>query len=235
MFNPLRHPRREFASLDEREILALAVAAEEEDGRIYGELALKLAPTYPGTAAIFEGMAAEEDEHRRRLLDLYVEKFGTRLAPIRRENVRGFIHRKPVWLMQNLTLDTARQLVWEMEEGAYRFYMEAAKQCSDAAVRKLLGDLAVEERRHADAADRLDEANLGAEGRRDRKDRGAPAVPPHLCAARSRRPDGWLGIDAGAGLRRRLRHRQHLGDLPCRRRRLGGRRHLNGLHRSRRR
>ena len=170
MFSGLRQShRREFASLDEREIVALAVAAEEEDGRIYGELAVRLAPTYPGTAAIFEGMAAEEDEHRRRLLDLYVEKFGTRLAPIRRENVRGFIQRKPVWLMANLTLETARQVVWEMEEGAYRFYMEAAKQCSDAAVRKLLGDLAVEERKHADVADRLDEANLGAEGRETEK------------------------------------------------------------------
>ena len=170
MFSGLRQPhRRDFASLDEREILALAVAAEEEDGRIYGELALRLAPTYPGTAAIFEGMAAEEDEHRRRLLDLYVEKFGTRLVPIRRENARGFIQRKPVWLMANLTLEAARQVVWEMEEGAYRFYMEAAKQCSDAAVRKLLGDLAVEERKHADVADRLDEANLGAEGRETEK------------------------------------------------------------------
>jgi len=170
MFSSLRYPhRREFASLDEREILALAVAAEEEDGRIYGELAFKLAPIYPGTAAIFEGMAAEENEHRRRLLDLYIEKFGPRLTPIRRDNVRGFMQRKPVWLMQNLTLEAARQLVWEMEEGAYRFYMEAAKQCTDAKVRKLLGDLAVEERKHADAADKLDEAKLGADGRETEK------------------------------------------------------------------
>lgn len=166
MFNSLRlTPRREFASLDEREILALAVVAEEEDGRIYAELASRLGPTYPGTAAIFEGMAAEEDKHRRRLLDLYVEKFGPRLVPIRREHVRGFIQRKPIWLMAQLTLEAARQMVWEMEEGAYRFYMEAAKQCGDAEVRKLLGDLAMQERQHADVADRLDEANLGAEGR----------------------------------------------------------------------
>lgn len=170
MFNGLLHSRREFSSLDEREILALAVAAEEEDGRIYGELASRLAPTYPGSAAIFTGMAEEEDEHRRRLLDLYQEKFGPRLVPIRREHVRGFLHRKPIWLMKTLTLEAARQLVWEMEDGAYRFYMEAAKQCSDAAIRKLLGDLAAEERKHSDAADRLDEANLGAEGRDTEKD-----------------------------------------------------------------
>ena len=161
----LPNHRREFSSLDEREILALAVAAEEEDGQIYAELASRLAANYPGSAAIFAGMAEEENEHRRRLLDLYQEKFGPRLVPIRREHVRGFLSRKPIWLLANLTLDAARQMVWEMEEGAYRFYMEAAKQCTDAAVRKLLGDLAEQERKHADAADRLDETHLGPEGR----------------------------------------------------------------------
>jgi rubrerythrin len=161
--------RRAFASLDEREILALAVAAEEEDGRIYLEFASRLAPLYPGSAAIFEGMAAEEDGHRRRLLDLSVERFGTRLVPIRREDVRGFLPRKPIWLLKTLTLEAARQQVWEMEEGAYRFYLEAAKQTQDAGMRKLLGDLAREERKHADAADRLDERALGADGRDSEK------------------------------------------------------------------
>ncbi|SEP60387.1 Rubrerythrin [Devosia sp. YR412] len=165
MFSLLPDSRRAFTSLSEREILSLAVAAEEEDGRIYSEFATRLAETYPGSAALFEGMAAEEDEHRRRLLDLYVARFGTRLVPIRREHVRGFLTRKPIWLMKTLSLETVRQQVWEMEEGAYRFYMEAAKQVTDAGIRKLLGDLAAQERKHADAADRIDAATLGAEGR----------------------------------------------------------------------
>lgn len=157
--------RREFSSLSEREILSLAIAAEEEDGQIYGEFANRLRDRYPGSAALFDGMAVEEDEHRRRLLDLYQEKFGPRLVPIRREHVRGFIARKPIWLMKNLSLETVRQQVWEMEEGAYRFYMEAAKQTNDAAIRKLLGDLAVQEQAHSAVADKLDVENLGAEGR----------------------------------------------------------------------
>jgi rubrerythrin len=157
--------RRRFTSLSEQEILALAIAAEEEDGRIYSEFAKRLAETFPGSAALFEAMAAEEDEHRRRLLDLYIDRFGTRLVPIRREHVRGFLPRKPLWLMKSLSIDAVRQQVWEMEEGAYRFYMEAAKQVSDAGIRKLLGDLAVQERKHADAADRIDAAVLGAQGR----------------------------------------------------------------------
>ena len=165
MFSLLPDNRRSFSSLSEREILSLAVAAEEEDGRIYSEFATRLAGTYPGSAALFEAMAAEEDEHRRRLLDLYVERFGKRLVPIRREHVRGFVQRKPLWLMKTLTLEAVRQQVWEMEEGTYRFYMEAAKQATDADIRKLLGDLAAQERKHADAADRIDAAVLGAGGR----------------------------------------------------------------------
>jgi rubrerythrin len=155
--------KRDFSSLDAREILSLAIAAEEEDGRIYGEFATKLAQNYPASAAVFEGMAAEEDEHRRRLLDLHQAKFGPRLVPIRREHVRGFLARKPVWLMKNLSLETVRQQAWEMEDGAYRFYSEAAKQTTDTEIRKLLGDLAVQERVHAATADRLEEENLGPE------------------------------------------------------------------------
>ena len=157
--------RRDFASLSEREILSLAVAAEEEDGRIYSEYATRLGETYPGSGALFEGMAAEEDEHRRRLLDLYVERFGTRLVPIRREHVRGFLNRKPVWLQKTLTLEQARQQVWEMEEGAYRFYLAAADQVTDAGIRKLLGDLAAAEKGHAKRADQIDDQVLGSEGR----------------------------------------------------------------------
>lgn len=165
MFSLRPDSRRAFSSLSEREILSLAVVAEEEDGRIYSEFATRLAETYPGSAALFEAMAAEEDEHRRRLLDLYVERFGKRLVPIRREHVRGFVQRKPLWLMKTLKLEAVRQQVWEMEEGAYRFYMEAAKQATDAGIRKLLGDLAAQERKHADVADKIDAKVLGAEGR----------------------------------------------------------------------
>lgn len=157
--------RRDFFTLSEREILSLAIAAEEEDGRIYSEYATRLGETYPGSAALFEGMAAEEDEHRRRLLDLYVARFGQRLVPIRREHVRGFLQRKPLWLQQSLTLDQARQQVWEMEEGAYRFYLAAADQVSDADIRKLLGDLAAAEKGHARRADQIDAEVLGPEGR----------------------------------------------------------------------
>ncbi|MFD1253620.1 Rubrerythrin [Devosia equisanguinis] len=161
--------RRDFATLSEREILSLAIAAEEEDGRIYSEYAARLGETYPGSAALFEGMAAEEDEHRRRLLDLYVARFGTRLVPIRREHVRGFLARKPLWLQKTLTLEQARQQVWEMEEGAWRFYLEAAKQVTDAGIRKLLGDLAMAEKGHAARADQIDEAVLGEAGRETEK------------------------------------------------------------------
>lgn len=165
----LQSNRRDFSSLDAREILSLAIAAEEEDGRIYGEFAIRLRDKFPGSAAVFEGMAAEENEHRRRLLDLYQKKFGTHLVPIRREHVRGFLARKPVWLMQNLGLETVRQQAWEMEESAWRFYSEAAKQTTDTELRKLLGDLAAAERGHQTTADRLEAEHLGETVRDEEK------------------------------------------------------------------
>jgi rubrerythrin len=161
--------RRDFSSLSEREILSLAIAAEEEDGRIYSEFAMRLGKIYPASAALLEGMAAEEDEHRRRLLDLYVERFGDRLVPIRREHVRGFLTRKPVWLQKTLTLEQARQEVWEMEEAAYRFYLGAASQVTDVGIRKLLGDLAAAEKGHSSRADKIDAEVLGEEGRETEK------------------------------------------------------------------
>src|SRR5690554_4442091 len=138
-------PKRDFSSLDEREILALAISSEEEDGRIYAAYADRLRPQYPASAAVFDGMATEEDGHRRRLIDLHAQKFGSVILPIRREHVRGFFTRKPVWLMAELDLDTVRAQAKSMEEDAARFYAEAIKQIQDAAIRKLLGDLEREE------------------------------------------------------------------------------------------
>lgn len=161
MFASVLQPhRRDFDSLNEREILSLAVAAEEEDSRIYATYAEKLRTLYPSTAAVFDGMAEEEDGHRRRLLDLYVEKFGKQLVPIRREDVRGFMQRRPHWLGQVVNLEQVRQQSFEMEQQAFNFYTEAAKRTTDVAVRKLLGDLALEEKHHEHAADELSEEHL---------------------------------------------------------------------------
>ena len=155
--------KREFSSLDTQEILSLAIAAEEEDGQIYATYADRIRDTYPASAKLFDKMADEEDGHRQRLLALYKTRFGDRLLPIRREHVRGFLTRKPVWLMQNLSINTIRQQVWDMEQGAWRFYTEVAKQTDDVEVRKLLGDLAMEERKHKRQADQLEQTHLGAD------------------------------------------------------------------------
>ncbi|HVW91342.1 MAG TPA: ferritin family protein [Devosia sp.] len=162
MLSRVLHPnRRAFSSLNEREILSLAVAAEEEDSRIYATYAEKLRAHYPATAKIFDGMAEEEDGHRRRLLDMYVEKFGKQLVPIRREHVSGFMQRRPLWLGEVVNLEAVRQQSYEMEQQAYHFYLEAAKQTTDVAIRKLLGDLAMEEKAHEHAADELEAEHLG--------------------------------------------------------------------------
>lgn len=139
---------KDFSDLTEQELLALAISLEEEDARIYGEFAQGLREAYPHTARMFDVMADEETGHRHRLLDLYRAKFGDRIPLIRRQDVRGFVERKPVGLTRPLGLDKVREQAELMEAETRRFYARAARRSQDAAIRQLLGDLAAEERRH---------------------------------------------------------------------------------------
>ena len=146
---------KNFADLTEREVLAVAIASEEEDSRIYMTFAEDLAERYPDSAKVFEEMAEEERGHRHMLLELYEQRFGKHLPPIRREDVRGFLRRRPVWLTKNLSLDTVRKEVETMEFEAERFYVKAAEQAQDVGVRRLLGDLAEAEKGHEKLAVKL--------------------------------------------------------------------------------
>ena len=157
--------RRRFSDLSEQEILALAISSEEDDARIYRSYAERLRADYPATAAVFDGMAAEEDGHRKRLVDLHRDRFGDVIPLIRREHVAGYYARRPVWLIENLGLDRIRAEADTMERDAERFYLEAAKRTSDAATRKLLGDLAAAEAGHQSTAERLEQTHLGEDAR----------------------------------------------------------------------
>jgi rubrerythrin len=156
---------KNFADLTEREVLAVAISSEEEDSRIYMSFAEDLAPRYPDTAKLFEEMAEEESGHRRRLLETYEQRFGPHLPPIRREDVKGFLRRRPVWLTKNLPLDTIRKEVETMELQAERFYAKASERAEDVGVRRLLGDLAEEEKGHEKLAARLTDRILSPDVR----------------------------------------------------------------------
>ncbi len=153
---------RNFSELSEREVLALAIANEEEDGRIYADIAEGLREDYPASASIFTEMAGEEGEHRRRLIELYQQKFGEHIPLIRRQDVRGFIQPPPIWQFRPLGLDRVRDIAENMELETLRFYRTAAARSTDASIRKLLGDLAEAEVEHEHIASRLVEENLPA-------------------------------------------------------------------------
>jgi erythrin-vacuolar iron transport family protein len=152
-------PKR-FKDLSEKEILALAVTNEEEDGRIYGEFADGLRESYPATAQMFEEMRTEESGHRDRLLALFKQRFGDHIPPIRREDVRGFLQRRPVWMMRPLGVKVARRQAEIMELEASRFYSRAASRTADVPMRELLNMLADEERKHSRAAGEYEEKHL---------------------------------------------------------------------------
>ncbi|HEY6308972.1 MAG TPA: ferritin family protein [Candidatus Angelobacter sp.] len=164
---------RSFESLSEREILALAISLEEEDERIYADFAEGLRQDFPATASTFDGMRVEESGHRRRLIELYQSKFGEHIPLIRRTDVKGFIHRRPMWLTKPLRLDAARKEAASLEVETRRFYEKAADRMQDASIRQLLNDLAQEERGHEHRAEELgenlDETARGQEEAANRK------------------------------------------------------------------
>src|SRR5437764_11556835 len=149
---------RSFKSLSEQEVLALAISLEEEDARIYDDFADGLQADYPATAEVLKEMRAQEDGHRHRLIELHRQKFGEHIALIRRQDVKGFVNRKPIWLVRPLGLAAVRKQVELMELETKRFYEKAARKATDAGIRQLLGDLAEEERKHSFLAETLEEA-----------------------------------------------------------------------------
>jgi rubrerythrin len=151
---------KQFSELSEQEILALAITNEEEDSRIYRGFAEGLRAQFPASAKVFDEMAEEEVRHRAMLFDLYRSKFGDYLPLIRRQDVRGFIAKKPLWLMQPLNLDEVRKYAENMEFEAARFYRRAAETSRDASIRELVINLAEAEVAHESLAHRLEQKIL---------------------------------------------------------------------------
>jgi rubrerythrin len=163
---------RRFSDLNEQEVLALAISNEEEDGQLYADFAQSLRETYPDTAQVFDGMAAEESEHRRSLIDLYVSRFGKQIPPIRRKDVRGAPTYQTAWQLLPRGIDAVRRQARQMEADASRFYLQAAARATSADARKLLGDLAAAEMEHVQVAGRIEDAHM-AGGAREREDEDA--------------------------------------------------------------
>ncbi len=161
--------RKRFSDLTEAEILALAISAEEDDARIYATYAAHLREGFPATAQVFDAMVEEENEHRRRLIDAYEARFGGPIPLIRREHVAGFYSRRPVWLVQNLSITEIRGEAARMERQAAAFYTRAAQNSTDPTTRKLLGDLAAAEQKHEAAAIEAEEG-VGDDAREEEAD-----------------------------------------------------------------
>jgi rubrerythrin len=156
---------KRFADLSEQEVLALSISNEEEDSRIYRGFAEGLRDQFPTSAKVFDEMAEEEVRHRGMLFDLYRQKFGDYLPLIRRQDVKGFVRHRPLWLMRPLGLDEVRKYASNMEYETARFYRRAAETSRDASVRELLVRLAEEEDHHEALAEKLSDRLLTKDAR----------------------------------------------------------------------
>src|SRR6266852_8329469 len=151
---------KNFKDLTEREILALTISLEEEDGRIYGDFVEGLREAYPASAKVFEEMQAEEADHRNRLMDTYRQRFGDHIPLIRRQDVKGFVEPRPMWLTRPLGVAAARKQAEIMELETRQFYERASQRLTDVACRKLVDELAEAERKHTALAESLAEEHL---------------------------------------------------------------------------
>lgn len=158
---------KSFKELTDREILAVAISLEEEDGRIYGEFAEKMRPDYPATAKLLNEMQAEEAGHRNRLIDLYRSRFGDHIPLIRRQDVKGFVSRPPVWLIPNIGPEAVRRAIESMESETRRFYHIAIQKTNDISTRQLLGELAAAEEKHTEAAETIERREITPQVRAD--------------------------------------------------------------------
>jgi len=161
---------RSFYDLSEKEILALAISLEEEDGRIYGEFAERMRAKYPKTAALLDAMREEESGHRHRLTETYRQKFGEYIPLLRRQDVKGFVNRKPIWLNRILTVQQVRSEVGSMEQESRRYYQRAAQKSTVTGVRELLSDLAEEESKHVKLAEELETQQVESGERKEEED-----------------------------------------------------------------
>ena len=221
---------RSFESLTAREILALAISLEEEDERIYADYGEELKQDFPATAAMFGAMREEESDHRRRLIELYQAKFGEHIPLIRRNDVKGFVHRRPIWLTRPLRLDAVRREASTMEVETRRFYEKAAARTEDASIRQLLNDLAQEERSHEYRAGELSDLDPATKGKGGRSQ--PQALPVANRATRPGGAHGWICLHSVAGIRRSLCRSEYAHRVRRGPGRLHRSRHQHGIRRS---
>ena len=220
---------RSFKSLSEQEILALAISLEEEDARIYDDFADGLKEQLSrlrrrSSAA----MRQEEDGHRHRLLELYREQFGDHIPLIRRQDVKGFVNRKPVWLVRPLGLTPCARR--PRDDGSWRRSASTRRPRAERPTQACANCWAIWPRRNAST--RASPSRMAAERierrKRRRRKRDFRAASG---AAGPGRVDGRLGFDARAAVRGGVRHAQQQGDIsgrPGRQRRRG---HQHGFRR----
>ena len=158
---------KRFAELTEQEVLALAISLEEDDERTYADYAERLRVTYPGSAAVLDGMRREESTHRTQLVEQYRRRFGDHIPLIRRQDVRGFVQRRSPWLVRALGPEVIRKQAATAEVESRRFYERAAARTTDPATRQLLDDLAQAERSHEQRAAELEQEQLPPDARRE--------------------------------------------------------------------
>jgi hypothetical protein len=105
-----------------------------------------------------------------RLKALFHQRFGDHLPLVRRQDVKGFLKRKPIWLELTLKPRKVLSTVMNMEAESRRFYQDAMNRVTSPDIRELLEDLAATEEDHQ---------GLLVEQTREKKKTGALSAEQH--------------------------------------------------------
>ena len=144
--------KKKFQDLNDNEILSLAIDSLEEDIKLYDEYSSHFLINYPVTSKMFKQMSILKNKNRKKLVELYKNKFGKTLSITNQKEIANYFKRKPEWLVIKNSIEKVRNEIIEMETLSAQFYNSFAKKSQNIEIRNLLIDLALMSREQKDNA-----------------------------------------------------------------------------------
>lgn len=145
--------RKSIGDLTPEEVLMVGIDVEESNGTRLRTFAGLFGDYAPEAAELFAEMAAEEDEHRDRLAELYRQRHGELRRTIGQDEVLEVIESHDLDDAEHLVFDTitmrrALEMVLAAELQAQAFYRQARENTSEPELQELFTQLSEFEADH---------------------------------------------------------------------------------------
>ena len=165
--------RKSFTELKPEEVLMLAIDVEVVNGDRLRNFSLLFAESSPDAAKLFAGMAAEEDQHRNQLDEIFKERYPNMTKTIGQDDVSEIPEDQDLGVsagmaFDSLTLKEALETVLHAELQAQDFYDQAARHTDQPELASIYRELGGLEQNHVQWIEtRLDELARVGVGTKD--------------------------------------------------------------------